>query len=95
MNWILIAYLLGLIFLATKLESPRRRASLRAAWIMFALIPLAQFIMHLCRAGNIRSPRALQLIEIWDQAIPSLLLFISFLCLAGALAPSPSESEPK
>ena len=93
MNWILIAYLLALIFLATKLEDARRQRSFRAAWITFALVPFWHFIMHLFRAGNVRDMRALQLIEIWDQAIPSLLLGISFLCLVGALAPGRPASE--
>ena len=92
MNWILIAYLLGLIFLATKLEDATRRSSFRTAWIAFALIPLWQFFMHLFRAGNIRNVRAMQLIEVWDQAVPSLLLGISFLCLLGALAPGRKSS---
>lgn len=95
MNWIFIAYLLGLIFLATKLRDAMRRSSFRAAWITFALIPFWHFIMHLCRAGNIRDSEALQLIEIWDHAIPSLLLGISFLFLVGALAPArvPPEGD--
>lgn len=87
MNWIFVAYMLALIFLATKLEDARRRSSFRAAWITFALIPFWQFIMHLCRAGNMRSTRALELIGVWEDAIPSLLLGISLLCLLGALAP--------
>jgi hypothetical protein len=95
MNWLLIAYLLGLIFLATKIEDDARRSSLRAAWTVFALIPVWHFIMHLCHAGNIRDPRALQLIAVWEQAIPSLLLAISFLCLAGALAPKPPEGDER
>ena len=93
MNWIHIAYLLALIFLSTKLEDATKRSSFRAAWIAFALIPFWQFIMHLCRAGNVRDPSSLQLIEIWDKAIPSLLLGISFLCLLGALAPERPASE--
>jgi len=92
MNWIHIVYLLVLIFLANKMGASPRRASFRAAWITFALIPFWQFLMHLCRLGNVLDPRALQLIEIWDQAIPSLLLGISFLCLLGVLAPQPPVS---
>ena len=93
MNWILIAYLLGLIFLATKLEDTTRRNSFRAAWIAFALIPFWQFLMHLFRAGNIRDVRTMQLIEVWDLAVPSLLLGISFMCLVGALAPGMQTSR--
>ena len=93
MNWILIAYLLGLIFLATKLEDTTRRGSFRAAWITFALIPFWQFIMHLCRAGQLRDTRAQELIGIWEQAVPSLLLGVSFLCLLGALAPASWSSQ--
>lgn len=93
MNWILIAYLLGLIYLATKLEGATRLGSFRAAWIVFALIPFGQFVMHLLRVEHIRSTRTLQLIEIWDQAIPCLLLGISLMCLVGALAPERGTSE--
>lgn len=93
MNWILIAYLLALIFLATTLEDQARQSSFRAAWIAFALIPFWHFIMHLCRAGHIQDSEGLRLIEIWDQAIPSLLLGISLFCLMGAIAPAPPTSE--
>lgn len=92
MNWILIAYLLVLIFLATRLVDLQRRGSFRAAWITFAFIPLWHFLMHLFRAGNFRDVRTLQLIEIWDQAVPSLLLGISFLFLVGVLAPVADRS---
>ncbi len=87
MHWILIAYLLALIFLSTKLEDPARLMPFRAAWITFALIPICHFIMHLCRAGNVEDMRMLHLVGIWNEAIASLLLGISFLCLAGAIAP--------
>ena len=92
MNWILIAYLLALIFLATKLDDATRQNSHRKAWITFALIPFWHFLMHLFRAGNFRETRTLQLVEIWDLAIPSLLLGISFMYLAGAL--SPGRGDP-
>ena len=93
MNWIIIAYLLGLIFLATKLEDATRRPSFRVAWVFFALIPIWQFIMYLCRAGQFRDTKAQELIGIWELAVPSLLLGISFLCLLGALAPASSDYE--
>lgn len=93
MNWLLIAYLLALIFLALKLNDDSRRVSFREAWIAYALIPFWHFIMHLCRAGNIDDTRALALIEVWNQAVPSLLLGISFLYLLGALAPGGASSE--
>jgi len=92
MNWILIPYLLCLVFLSTRTEDQARRNSLRAAWVTFALIPFSEFLMHLFRAGNIRDVRAMQLIEVWDQALPSLLLGISFLCLRGALVPDGPSS---
>lgn len=93
MNWIIVAYLLSLVFLSTKLKDAASRASLRSAWMAFALIPFWQVIMHLFRAGNLRDVRAMQTIEVWDQAGPSLFLGISFLCLAGALAPRGEESD--
>ena len=93
MNWIIIAYLLGLIFLATKLEDATRRTSFRVAWVFFALIPIWQFIMHLCRAGQFRDTKAQELIGIWELAVPSLLLGISFLCLLGSLAPASSDYD--
>ncbi len=93
MHWIIIAYLLALIFLSTKLEDPARLTPFRAAWITFALIPIWHFIMHLCQAGNIGDTRMLHLVGIWNEAIASLLLGISFLCLAGAIAPGQPSSE--
>jgi hypothetical protein len=83
----------GLIFLSTRLEGTSKRGSFHAAWIFFAPIPLWQLIMHLFRAGDIRSSRTLQLIEIWDQAVPCLLLGVSLLCLSGALASGTRESR--
>lgn len=91
MSWIQIAYLLALIFIATKLEDPVRRVSFRKAWIPFALTPLWEFLMHLFRAGKHDDVEALQLIAIWDGAVSSLLLGISLLFLLGVIAPK----EPK
>ncbi len=93
MNWILIAYLLSLIVLAMKLEDPTRLNSFRKAWITFALIPMWNFLMHLFRVGNIQDTESLRLIEIWDQAIPSLLLGISLFHLLGAIAPEQPTSK--
>jgi bacteriorhodopsin len=87
MNWILSAYLLGLIFLATRTENASPRGALRAAWIAFALIPFWMCIMYLCRAGNMRNVGILQFIEIVEHAGSALLLGISFIYLSGALAP--------
>lgn len=95
MTWILIAYLISLIFIATKLDDSDKRSAFRTAWISFAIIPLWQFLMYLFRAGNIRDERTLQLIDLWDLAIPCLLLGISFLHLLGALAPAePKNNRP-
>ncbi len=103
MAWTHIAYLLGLIFVATKLEDSNRRNSFRKAWVTFALIPFWFFIMQLLRAGHLDDDRALRLVEIWDAAIASVLWGISLLFLVGAIAPkevtlrvaSPKNQPPK
>ena len=93
MNWILIAYLLGLIFLSTRTDDPGKRDSLRAAWIAFSLTFFWAVFMNLIRAGNIDDSRDLILIQVWEVAGQSLLLGISFLKLLGVIAPR--QSEPK
>ena len=85
MNWILIAYLFGLLYLTTHTEKLANARPLRTAWIWFALIPLSKFFFSLIRAGNVGSPRGLALVEIWADGITWLLLGVSFLCLTGSL----------
>jgi len=95
MNWILIAYLFGLLYLATHKEKIPGAGSLRTAWVWFALIPLSQFLFALFRAGNVNSPPDLALVEIWADGIGWLLLGISFLCLTSNIAGRQSKiSEP-
>lgn len=86
MNWILIAYLLGLIFISAKLNEGGRAGSLGPAWVFLAIIPIWQFVMDVCRAANLQSLTAVRLIEVVGQAAPSLFLGISMLCLGRALA---------
>ena len=86
MNWILIAYLFGLLYLATHKEKIPGAGSLRTAWIWFALIPISQFFFSLFRAGSVNSPPDLALVEIWADGIGGLLLGISFLCLTSSIA---------
>ncbi len=93
MIWLHTLYLLGLLVLGMKLQDPSRRRSFRRAWIAFALIPVWQFLMHLFRAGSLRSPHDLAVIEVWNQAVPSLLLGLSFLLLVGALAPNTPSNQ--
>ena len=101
MTWILVAYLLVLIFLAVKRDKFLNAAALRPAWIAFALIPISYFVFALFRAGNLRDPRDMALIEIWANGIEWLLLGISMLFLTGMLAPNPElgsyrgESSPR
>ena len=93
MTWIHIAYLLGLLFLATKLDNADRRDSFRKAWVTFALIPISVFIMHLFRAEQLEDREALQLVEIWEAAISNILLGVSLLFLVGALVPKEAPTR--
>jgi len=86
MNWILIAYLFGLLYLATHKEKIPGAGSLRTAWVWFALIPISQFFFSLVRAGNVNSATDLALVEIWADGIGWLLLGISFFCLTSSIA---------
>lgn len=87
MNWIHIVYFITLIYLSTKLDDPKKRKSFRASWIIFAVIPLWEFLMHLFRAGNILNPKALSLVQVWEGGVSSLLFGISLLCFVNVLAP--------
>jgi hypothetical protein len=91
MNWILIAYLFGLLYLATHQEKILCEGSFRTAWIWFALIPVSQFFFALFRAGNFNSATDLALVEIWADGFGWLLLGISFLCLTSSIAGSGSK----
>jgi hypothetical protein len=93
MNWILIAYLFVLIFLAVKRDKFPSALALRPAWICFALIPVSYFAFAVFRAGNIRDPRDMALIEIWANGIEGLLLGLSMLSLTGMLAPHPGWGD--
>ena len=93
MNWILIAYLLVLIFLAVKRDRFANSSALRSAWITFALIPISYFVFALFRAGNFRDPRDLALIEIWANGVEWLLLGISMLFLTQMIAPHPWDNR--
>ncbi len=86
MIWILIAYLIGLLYLATHREKLSNAGSLRMAWIWFALIPIIQFFFSLFRAGNVGSARDLALVDVLADGVSWLLLGISLLCLTGSLA---------
>ena len=92
MTWLLIAYLLGLIYLAANRDRLRRTDSFRMAWIWFALIPISHFVFALFRVGNLRSSNDLALIEIWADGIAWLLLGISILFLTGSVAPEREQN---
>jgi len=91
MTWILVAYLIALIYLSTRREKSSSNASLRQAWITFALIPLSHFVFTLFRIGNYQHPRDLALIELWATGFEWLLLGISLLFLTGTIAPENSS----
>jgi hypothetical protein len=93
MTWILIAYLIGLLYLATHREKLPIGASLRTPWVWFALVPIIQFVFSLIRARYVGYD--LELVEIWSDGISWLLLGISLLCLTGSLAPNrQANTEP-
>lgn len=91
MNWILIAYLIALLYLALNRSKLPNPLALRSAWIAFALIPISHFVFTLFRIGNLRDPRALALVELWADGIAWLLLGISFLFLTASIAPASRE----
>lgn len=93
MTWILVATLLGLLYLATNQERILDRKSFRQAWIWFAMVPMSHFVFALLRADNSRSTRDLALTEIWADGVAWLLLGISLLFLLGALVSKEEESE--
>ena len=87
MTWILIAYLAALLYVSANQQKFAYPAALRPAWLWFAAIPISHFIFALFRVGNSRDPRDLALIEIWAEGFQWLLLGISIVFLARAVAP--------
>jgi hypothetical protein len=95
MTWLLIVYLAGLLYIASNHAKIRNKHDFRVAWIWFGLILVVHFVFAVCRAGNIRSPQNLVLIEVWSNGVSSLLLAISFFVLLGAMVPiDTSNAEP-
>ena len=92
MIWLQIVYLLVLVYFAAYKTKISEKGLFRAAWITFALVPISNFVFTLFRVGNIRSPRALGLVEVWSNGFAWLLLGISFLILINALIPKEKPS---
>jgi len=93
MTWLLAAYLLGLLYFTANPDKVSNKETFRIAWIWFALIPIANFVFALFRAGNAGIAKDLLLVEIWSNGIAWLLLGISFFIFINALMPDDSEDE--
>lgn len=91
MTWIFAAYLLGLFYFLANPEKVANKAGFRSAWIWLGMVPIANFVFALFRAGNIRSGGDMALVEIWADGIGWLFLGISLLVLIGALMPGDPE----
>jgi hypothetical protein len=87
MTWILIAYLAALLYVSANQQKFANPAALRPAWLWFAAVPISHFFFTLIRAGNFGDPRDLALVEIWSEGFQWLLLGVSIVYLAGAVAP--------
>jgi hypothetical protein len=84
MNWLVIALLLALTVASCQPYVAVNRGSLRAAWWWLAAVPLNSFVMALFRAGNIRNPRDIVLIEVWADGFTWLFLGLGIVCLGRA-----------
>jgi hypothetical protein len=84
MNWLVIALLLALTVASCQPYVAVNRGSLRAAWMWLAAVPLGSFVMALFRAGNLRNPRDIVLIEVWADGFTWLFLGLGILCLGRA-----------
>jgi hypothetical protein len=91
MNWILIAYLLGMLYLATRREKLSDLVAFRTAWICFALIPLSDAFLTVFRAGNFNDARDLALVEIWAEGLAWAFFGLSLLFLGKSLIPVASS----
>ena len=89
--WILLVYFVALLYFAAVPKRIMNRRSFRTAWIWFALIPVSNFVFTLFRAGNMRSPSDLALVEVWSVGVAWLLLGVSLFALLNALVPEGSE----
>ena len=92
MTWLLTAYLLAMIYLAVNPQKLPSSASLRLAWLWFAMIPISHFVFALFRAGYYPNAKDLALVEIWSDGIAWLLFGASLLCLTGVVAQDARKS---
>lgn len=93
MNYILVAYVLGLFYLSANLDKVFNKEQLRAAWIWFVFIIFSKVGFAALTAAQIRSTRNMALIEIWKEGVAWLLLGISILCLVNALIGNQSPDD--
>gem|GEM_PF-3373793 len=93
MTWILITFFMALIYFASNQHKIASRSLFRASWVFYSLPFIFNVLFTLIRAGNMRSSRDLDLIQVWSDGFTSLFLFISLLFLLNALVPSVSDKS--
>lgn len=89
--WILAVYLLVLSYFTVHKDRWHSAEPLRAAWKMFAWIPMMMALFSLIKAGNFPDSRDMLLTEIWQNGLAWLFLGISVFRLAGLLDDSQSK----
>ena len=87
--WILVIYGVFLFYLAVDRKRIINQSSFRLAWMFYAAIAFSHAFFTLFRAGSLRSPQGLALVEIWANGFAWLFLGIGLVALLNALIQKP------
>jgi hypothetical protein len=96
MNYLLVALLIVIAVISFHSDKAPNPAPTRVAWIWFACIPFTHVVTTLFRAGNVRDPYDITLIEIWSRGFQWLFVGLSIVSLANVFtSPAGSSHAPR
>ena len=87
MEWLLVIYFIGLLYLALNPNKIIYLPDFRTAWIGFIMIPASRFVFMILRI-NMDKTKEVFLVEQWSIGTAWLLLAISLFFLLNSLVPN-------
>ncbi len=89
MTWLLLAYGIGMFYLAIHHDKLADKAAFARAWIVFAAIPASHFIFVLLSLVIVQ----VNLVTIWAEGVQWLLLGVSLFLLPAAIVPNDPQIQ--
>lgn len=87
MNWLMIAYFLGLLYFAANPTRIANRNRFRLAWMLFAAVPIVSGVFTFLRVFTVGFTRSMAVLEIIGNALSWAALGVSLIVLFGAILP--------